>query len=153
MESPDDTYPVSLWLAQAARPRMVKVDFVKHEVEGFVVAAELVGGVGAEPGDVTAQVGRQGGELTGGDGPALGDQAADDAPKIYELMKVFPSPEELREEIVTRRGRSILHGLNDPKLEQLADFVLDQLDNWPVYADIWTVWVAEKQVRPDPHTT
>ena len=54
---------------------------------------------------------------------------------------------------MTRRGRSILHGLDDPKLEQLADFVLDQLDNWPVYADIWTVWVAEKQVRPDPHTT
>jgi ubiquinone/menaquinone biosynthesis C-methylase UbiE len=65
--------------------------------------------------------------------------------KVHELRKVYQSPEELREEIVTRRGRSILHGLDDQELEQLADFVLGQISNWPVHErDTWTVWVAEK---------
>jgi hypothetical protein len=121
----NNAYPLSLGAGSGSQAEDGEVDFLKHGVEGFGVTAELVGGVGAEPGDVAAQVGRHGGELIGGDGPALGDQAADDAQKIHELRKVFPSPEELREEIVTRRGRSILHGLADQKLEQLADFVLD----------------------------
>jgi len=65
--------------------------------------------------------------------------------KIHKLRKVFQSPEKLREGIVTRRGRSILHGLDDQKLEQLSDFVLDQLNSWTVYErNTWTVWVAEK---------
>ena len=65
--------------------------------------------------------------------------------KVHELRKTFQSPEELREEILTRRGRSILHGLDDQALEQLADFVLERISNWPVNErDTWTVWVAEK---------
>jgi ubiquinone/menaquinone biosynthesis C-methylase UbiE len=65
--------------------------------------------------------------------------------KVCELRKVFQSPGELREEILTRRGRSILHGLDDPELERLADFVLGQISNWPVHErDSWTVWVAAK---------
>lgn len=65
--------------------------------------------------------------------------------KVRELRKVFQSPAELREEILTRRGRSILHGLDDQELERLADFVLDQISDWPVHErDTWTVWVAEK---------
>lgn len=65
--------------------------------------------------------------------------------KVHELRKVFQSPEELREEIMSRRGRSLLHGLDDQELERLADFVLSQLNNWPVHErDTWTVWVAEK---------
>ncbi len=65
--------------------------------------------------------------------------------KVRELRKVFRSPEELREEIMTRRGRSILHALDDKELRRLADFVLGQLSNWPVYErDTWTVWIAEK---------
>ena len=65
--------------------------------------------------------------------------------KVLELRKVFQSPEELREEILTRRGRSILHGLDDKELEQLANFVLGQFKNWPVHErDTWTVWVAKK---------
>ena len=65
--------------------------------------------------------------------------------KIHELRKVFKSPDELRDEILTRRGRSILHGLDDQELKQLADFVLRQICSWPVRErDTWTVWVAEK---------
>lgn len=65
--------------------------------------------------------------------------------KVLELRKVFQSPEELREEILTRRGRSILHGLDDTELEQLANFVLGHLNKWPVHErDTWTVWVAKK---------
>jgi ubiquinone/menaquinone biosynthesis C-methylase UbiE len=65
--------------------------------------------------------------------------------KVRELRKIYQSPEELREEILTRRGRSILHGLDDQELEQLANFVLGQFSNWPVHErDTWTVWVAEK---------
>jgi ubiquinone/menaquinone biosynthesis C-methylase UbiE len=65
--------------------------------------------------------------------------------KIHELRKVFQSPQELREEILTRRGRSLLHGLHDQELEQLADFTLSHLCNWPIRErDTWTVWVAEK---------
>lgn len=65
--------------------------------------------------------------------------------KVHELRKVFQSPDELREEILTRRGRSILHGLNDQELEKLADFVLDHISHWPVHErDTWTVWVAQK---------
>jgi len=51
------------------------------------VAAELVGGVGAEPGDVAAKVGRQRGELVGGDGPAFGDQAADDVHDVQGVVE------------------------------------------------------------------
>jgi len=65
--------------------------------------------------------------------------------KLRELRKIFYSPEELREEILTRRGRSILHGLDDDQLERLADFVLRQITTWPVRErDTWTVWVARK---------
>jgi ubiquinone/menaquinone biosynthesis C-methylase UbiE len=65
--------------------------------------------------------------------------------KVRELRKVFQSPEELREEILTRRGRSILHGLDDQELEQLASFVVGQFSDWPVHErDTWTVWIAEK---------
>lgn len=65
--------------------------------------------------------------------------------KIHELRKVFQSPDELRDEILTRRGRSILHGLDDRELKQLTDFVLHQITGWPVHErDTWTVWVAEK---------
>jgi hypothetical protein len=36
-----------------------------------------------------------------------------------------------------------------PRPEQQADFVLDELNSWPVYEhNTWTVWIAEKQVRP-----
>lgn len=65
--------------------------------------------------------------------------------KICELRKVFRTPDELREEIVNRRGRSLLHVLDDQRLGELADFVLSQINSWPVHEkDTWTVWLAEK---------
>jgi ubiquinone/menaquinone biosynthesis C-methylase UbiE len=65
--------------------------------------------------------------------------------KIQELRKIFNSPDELREEILTRRGRSILHGVDDQELGRLAGFVLSQITSWPVRErDTWTVWVAKK---------
>ncbi len=48
---------------------------------------EFVGGVGAEPGYVGAQVGRKGGKLVGGDGPALGDQLADHVHDVQGVME------------------------------------------------------------------
>jgi hypothetical protein len=51
-----------------------EVDLLQHRVERRRPVGEFVGGVGAEPGYVGAQVGRKGGKLAGGDGPAFGDQ-------------------------------------------------------------------------------
>lgn len=65
--------------------------------------------------------------------------------KVHELRKVFETPEELRNEIMTRRGRSILQVLDQRELEKLADFVLDHIDEWPLRErDTWTVWIAQK---------
>jgi ubiquinone/menaquinone biosynthesis C-methylase UbiE len=67
--------------------------------------------------------------------------------KIYEVRKVYQSQEDLRDEILTRRGRSILHALNDRELGDLADFVLSQFSarDWPVHErDVWTVWLSKK---------
>jgi len=65
--------------------------------------------------------------------------------KIHELRKVFETSDELRDEILTRRGRSLLHGLDDGQLRELADYVVSQITDWPVHErDTWTVWVADK---------
>lgn len=65
--------------------------------------------------------------------------------KIRELRKIFKDPAELRDEILTRRGRSLLHRLSDRRLSELADLVVDQITGWPVHErDTWTVWLAKK---------
>jgi ubiquinone/menaquinone biosynthesis C-methylase UbiE len=68
-----------------------------------------------------------------------------DSRKFRELRKVFETPDDLRDEIVTRRGRSLLHKLDDRHLSDLADYVVDQISVWPVHErDTWTVWIAKK---------
>ncbi|MEU0551272.1 class I SAM-dependent methyltransferase [Micromonospora sp. NPDC005979] len=65
--------------------------------------------------------------------------------KVCELRKVFREPGELYEEIVLRRGRSLLHALDDRRIRQLADYVVERIPRWPaVERDTWTVWIAEK---------
>lgn len=65
--------------------------------------------------------------------------------KIQELRKVFRTPDDLADEILTRRGRSILHKLDDRRLSELADYVVGQITEWPVRErDTWTVWIAAK---------
>src|SRR6266566_8165903 len=64
-----------------------EVDLLQYRVERRRPVGEFVGGVGAEPGYVGVQVGRQGGELAGGDGPALGDQLADDVHDVQGVVE------------------------------------------------------------------
>lgn len=64
--------------------------------------------------------------------------------KIFETRKVFESFQDLREEIVSRRGRSILHALDDDELSWLAEKIGCQIKSWPVRErDRWTVWLAK----------
>jgi ubiquinone/menaquinone biosynthesis C-methylase UbiE len=66
--------------------------------------------------------------------------------KLIELRKSFQDLEALRDEILSRRGRSILHAVSDGELEELAALIGKSITHWPVHErDRWTVWTA---VRP-----
>jgi ubiquinone/menaquinone biosynthesis C-methylase UbiE len=65
------------------------------------------------------------------------------ARRLVEARKTFNSFAELKDEIVTRRGRSILHALTDAELERLADRIGENITVWPVRErDTWTVWTS-----------
>jgi ubiquinone/menaquinone biosynthesis C-methylase UbiE len=67
------------------------------------------------------------------------------AVKLVETRKVFQNAVELREEIVSRRGRSVLHALSDAELEYLATRTVEHIRRWPVVErDRWTVWTGVK---------
>ena len=65
--------------------------------------------------------------------------------KIHELRKIYRTPHDLRDEILTRRGRSLLHKLDDRRLLDLSNYVISQIHSWPVSErDTWTIWTATK---------
>ncbi|MCL6442225.1 MAG: class I SAM-dependent methyltransferase [Alicyclobacillus sp.] len=65
---------------------------------------------------------------------------------LWETRKVYHSTDELSEEIRQRKGRSILHELNDIEIETLISFIMDRLPNIHtiVEKDRWTIWSAVK---------
>lgn len=65
---------------------------------------------------------------------------------IWETRKVYPSTNELSEDIRQRKGRSILHELSDSEIESLISFIKAQLTNSGeiVEKDRWTIWNAIK---------
>ena len=65
---------------------------------------------------------------------------------VWETRKVHPSKQELLEDIRQRKGRSILHELNDREIESLVSFIGERLDDFGevVEKDRWTIWNATK---------
>lgn len=62
---------------------------------------------------------------------------------LWEVRQVHPDREAFLAEISERRGRSLLHELDDEELEALVDHLRDRLPDEPVTdADRWTLWVA-----------
>lgn len=64
-----------------------------------------------------------------------------------EPRRTYASITELREELLSRRGRSILHALDDGELEALTDAIGRRLADagaaWPLTEhDHWTFWIA-----------
>lgn len=67
-----------------------------------------------------------------------------EAVSFWENRKVYETPEEQREEIVSRKGRSILFELNDEEISHLADEVLKKIPAYPVHEkERWTIWFAQ----------
>lgn len=65
---------------------------------------------------------------------------------FWENRRTYATPEELREDILARTGRSILHELSDGDLRTLADtLTLVTTGMYPLTEhDRWTMWTATK---------
>jgi len=65
------------------------------------------------------------------------------ATTLWETRQVYADRGEYLAEVATRKGRSILHELNDDELARLVDYLKARLASGPVVeADRWTVWRA-----------
>jgi SAM-dependent methyltransferase len=65
--------------------------------------------------------------------------------KLWEVRAVHETREHLLDDIRSRRGRSILHELDDVELGRLVDFLRDRLPGGRlVERDRWTLWVATR---------
>ena len=65
---------------------------------------------------------------------------------VWETRRVYSTKDDLNEDIRQRKGRSILHELNDSEIESLISFIDERLpsNNEIVEKDRWTVWHAIK---------
>lgn len=66
--------------------------------------------------------------------------------KLWEVRKVYENKIQLLKDLSGRTGRSILHELDDSKLQQLIDHIdgAISVDNNIVEKDRWTIWKAVK---------
>lgn len=68
--------------------------------------------------------------------------------KLWETRKTYSSVDGLKEDLLSRAGRSILHDLTDGEVEELANHVQRQLADSPqkhiIEQDRWTIWSAQK---------
>lgn len=68
---------------------------------------------------------------------------------LWEIRQQYTDVQELREDLLSRKGRSILHELNEGELVQLADYVekkLATVSGRPIVEqDRWTIWLANKK--------
>lgn len=64
--------------------------------------------------------------------------------QMAETRRTYLDHDEVRDDILARTGRSILHELNDAELRRLADRITAELpaDELITEIDYWTVWIA-----------
>jgi ubiquinone/menaquinone biosynthesis C-methylase UbiE len=66
---------------------------------------------------------------------------------LWETRKIYSNVDELRQDLLQKTGRSILHELHDQELHQLVGVITEQFKehNSPIIeADRWTIWAAHK---------
>jgi ubiquinone/menaquinone biosynthesis C-methylase UbiE len=72
------------------------------------------------------------------------------AEKLWETRARFPDIAALAQDLLNRTGRSILHELNDTELQDLVDFITQELQSQLkpqeeiVEEDRWTVWSGKR---------
>jgi ubiquinone/menaquinone biosynthesis C-methylase UbiE len=69
---------------------------------------------------------------------------------LWEVNRTYQDMGELRETVLGRTGRSILHELSDRELTELVAFLENQLADAPfplTEKDRWTVWLARKPIH------
>jgi ubiquinone/menaquinone biosynthesis C-methylase UbiE len=64
----------------------------------------------------------------------------------WETRKVYADADELAADLLSRKGRSILHELTQDELHQLVSYMLERLpDQGPIVEkDRWTIWVGRR---------
>ncbi|NMM52922.1 hypothetical protein [Paenibacillus aquistagni] len=65
----------------------------------------------------------------------------------WETRKIHEQIDQLKIDLLNRTGRSILHELPDQELEDLVEFIEQNVEKLePIKEeDRWTIWIAEKQ--------
>lgn len=65
----------------------------------------------------------------------------------WETRKIHEQIDQLKIDLLNRTGRSILHELTDQELEDLVEFIEQNVEKLePIKEeDRWTIWIAEKQ--------
>lgn len=71
-----------------------------------------------------------------------------DVRTLWETRQVYQDAENLRADLLSRTGRSILHNLNDAELASLAETILEaSAGHFPLEEqDRWTMWTAVKPI-------
>lgn len=69
---------------------------------------------------------------------------------LWETRKTYADADELSKDLFHRTGRSILHDLSDEELNDLVQYIREQLpsskNSLPIVEqDRWTLWVGQKQ--------
>jgi SAM-dependent methyltransferase len=64
--------------------------------------------------------------------------------ELWEVRKVYDDREQLKQDLLARTGRSILHDLDDRELADLVAYITAQLPERgaAVEKDRWTIWSA-----------
>lgn len=68
--------------------------------------------------------------------------------QLWETRRVYQDIDTLRQDLLQRKGRSILHELNDAEVTDLADYVQAKLQETSlpiIEQDAWTIWFAKSQ--------
>ncbi|ALC81709.1 MULTISPECIES: class I SAM-dependent methyltransferase [Bacillus] len=68
--------------------------------------------------------------------------------KLWETRSIYNEVDQLSNDLLSRTGRSILHELTDNQLQNLVDYIKQQLktENGEqiIEKDRWTIWTARK---------
>ena len=71
--------------------------------------------------------------------------------KLWETRRTYTNFDELREDLLSRTGRSILHELSDEELADLVTYIQEQFhgndEQAIVERDRWTLWSAQKEIN------
>ncbi|TCZ81160.1 SAM-dependent methyltransferase [Paenibacillus albiflavus] len=68
--------------------------------------------------------------------------------KLWEVRRIYEDLQDLRHDLLERRGRSILHELNDSELTEIVEYIeaeMIKVSSRPIVEqDRWTIWFAVK---------